>query len=147
MACVNATDGPVLEMGCGNYSTPVLSQMCRGRKMLSVESDAAWMAKFTDLAGPDHQFIAVKDWSEFVLPDFPWDVVFINHEPAARRIVDIGLLMDKAKMLVVHDTESADYYGYESILPKFRYRFDYKRWTPWTTVVSQTMPLDFLGAR
>ena len=147
MACVAATEGPVLEMGCGNYSTPILSEMCRGRRLITVDDDPAWMPKFTDLAHANHQLIAVKNWTELVLPDLAWDVVLIDHAPAEQRRVDIERFMDKASLIVVHDTETPDFYGYNSILPRFRYRHDHKRWTPWTTVVSQTTPLDFLVAR
>jgi hypothetical protein len=142
MACVAATTGPVLELGCGHYSTPILNQMCRHRKVVSVESDAQWMAQFLDLQGENHQFMAT-DWTNLELPDLRWGVVFVDHAPAERRVVDIAQLMNKAELLVVHDTE-APLYGYEAILPTFKYRYDYQRVKPWTTVVSQSTPLDFL---
>lgn len=37
--------------------------------------------------------------------------------------------------MVVHDTEDAGY-GYEPLLSQFKYRYDYKRMKPYTTIVS-----------
>lgn len=36
--------------------------------------------------------------------------------------------------MVVHDTE--DVTVYEPVLSQFKYRYDYKRMKPWTTIVS-----------
>jgi hypothetical protein len=42
---------------------------------------------------------------------------------------------------VVHDTESP-HYRFEDLLQSFRYRYTYKRVTPWTCVVSMFEPFD-----
>lgn len=49
----------------------------------------------------------------------------------------------KCQLLVAHDSEHPDY-GYEPGLAKFKYRYNYTRLLPGTTVVSDTDPLDWL---
>jgi len=140
-ACVARTSGPVLELGCGDYSTPLLHWLCRGRRLVTLESDAAWLARYEDLRSPTHELLHVPDWaSARPIDEGPWDVALIDHAPGARRVPDIRRLMHRATFLVVHDTEDPDY-GYESVLPQFRHRHDDRRVRPWTTVVSMTHPL------
>lgn len=136
-ACVSRTIGPILELGCGDYSTFMLHLLCSGkRRLVSVESNKEWIEKYTDLKSKNHEFHLVQSYDDLKLIDeVLWDVVLIDHAPVERRIIDIQRLKDRAVFMVVHDTESPAY-CYERVLPSFRFRFDYKRLNPWTTVVS-----------
>ena len=140
------TSGPILEMGCGNYSTYVLHEICKltGRRLVTLDEKPDWINKFRFMANGYHEFHLVRDWSSFSLIDnIKWSMVLIDHAPGERRKVDIARLKCNADYLIVHDTEEAGY-KYEPVLNSFKFRFDYKIIRPWTTVISNEHNLDFL---
>lgn len=142
------TNGPVFEMGCGDYSTPMLHAICTAqhRQLLSTDTSKEWLKYFTDMENEYHKFIYVPvyddDWLLNPKPEKwdeignqSWSVVFIDHRPGERRKVDIERFKNTAQIIVVHDTETMGY-GYEPILKSFKYRYDYKRYNIYTTLVS-----------
>ncbi len=143
----NIPDGPILEMGCGYYSTYILHEMCRvtKRTLITLDEKKEYLEKFQSVLENDfHSFHHVEDWASFSLIDeLQWGIVLIDHAPGERRKEDIKRLKDKADFIVVHDTETASY-RYEPILKTFKHRFDWKLVRPWTTVVSNKFNLDFL---
>lgn len=131
-----APSGPVLELGAGYGSTITLHAVCAAarRRLVTVEGQPAWAEQFRSLETADHRILSVNgDWTKIPVED--WAVVFVDHAPAEQRVVDIEQLADRCELMVVHDTEDA-VYGYEPLLSRFRYRYDYQRMRPWTTVVS-----------
>lgn len=68
------------------------------------------------------------------------DVLVVDHSPGERRNTDILRFADKAKFIVVHDTENA-YYNFDRTLPFFKYKYTDMREFPWTTVVSNKCPI------
>ena len=141
-ACVARTKGPVLELGCGWYSTFMLHLLCSPgkRRLVSLEARREWLEKFKDLRTDSHELHRVEDMDRFTLIDeVDWDVALVDHSPGTRRVREIERLKKRARHIVVHDTEDPSY-GYEKILPRFKYRYDYKRLTPWTSVVSDFEP-------
>jgi len=154
MALTNyAGHDTVLELGCGNYSTPILHEMCRvqNRQLISVESDYEWLNKFINYREDWHRFVlanAAKTASRCD-PDCGIDntyfgLVFVDNHPVEQRKSDIEWVRNKADYLVIHDTEPAveHIYGFAEILKTFKYRRDYTLLTPHTTIVSDTNPLD-----
>lgn len=143
---VACTSGPVVEFGCGMYSTITLHEVCKAsaRKLVSLETDHAWYSRFEYLAhdGTHHELLHADSYDAFWpnLHDMSPDVVFIDHGPGERRVVDLSKLRNSRSLIVVHDTECSSY-GYEPLLTQFRYRYDYKRLAPWTTVVSDSRGL------
>ena len=142
MAAVLATKGNVVEMGMGDYSTPLLHEIIKHqrclnskRKLFSFESDAKWLDNFTDLRNDWHTLESVADWNKLVLPK-QISVLFIDHAPANRRIIDIEKYKDIAQIIVVHDTDKPNYYGYEPTLSEFKSCFVYERYRKSTTIVS-----------
>ena len=142
-AVVAATAGDVLEIGAGTFSTPLLHAICAamGRRLVTVDNDAGCIEKFGSLASGTHSLHAVASWTD-ALPLFAssWGVAFVDHAPIERRIVDIEFLSRRCDALVVHDSEDP-VYRYEPTFAKFKYRVDYKRMAPWTTVLSNRMDL------
>lgn len=134
-ACVARTSGDVLELGCGDYSTPMLHLLCKGRKLVSLDQDPAWLARFQDLKNASHEIDLVSDWDRCGLIDGDWDVAFVDHAPPARRAIELRRLRNKARFIVVHDVEDPTYM-LEAALSDFTYRYDYTRVNPWSTVVS-----------
>lgn len=146
VAAVARTTGDVLELGCGNYSTLVLHELCKAlnRRLWTYDSDPAWLDQFMHLASDGHQLFPVdKDHWDSAAIHRPWGCAFVDHAGpdsgrGERRIVEIGRLAKWADAIVVHDTEEAGY-GYEPTLARFTYRMDYKIVRPWTSVVSNRM--------
>lgn len=159
LTAVLNTTGPVLEFGCGDYSTPILNAVCKAqnRPLITTDTDRVWLNLFKDLELKNgqgefsHTFKYIKvfdnDWDTNPKPEM-WDsvgseyprygVVFIDHRPGERRKVDIYRMKDNAEIIVVHDTETKSY-DYESVFGFFKYRYDYIRYSTYTTVLSNTI--------
>ncbi|GEM_PF-1185328 len=140
-AVVN-TDGPVLELGCGDFSTPMLHALCSVKKrfLLSAESNKNWQKLFFDLKREWHKFkyvSSVQDWAN-VGSGINWSVVLVDHAPGEQRIVDIERLRPNTEIFVIHDTEDP-VYGYEPLLSTFKYKYTYKRYNTTTMLVSDVI--------
>lgn len=142
-ACVAHTSGPVLELGCGAYSTPLLHALCVGRPLVTLENDAAWHTRFFHLARGQHTMKLIGGpWEEVGLGG-PYDVALIDHSPPVRRVEEIVRLRGQVRLFVVHDTEHRGY-GYEPVLTSFPHRVEWQGYAPWTSVVSDLDDLSWL---
>ena len=130
---LSKTKGPVLELGAGWYSTPLLYWLCKeqGRGFVSYETDEDWAKNMDGMT----QY--VKRYDD-VPADKEWGMVFIDHAPAERRIVDIKRFRELADYIVVHDTEpeSKTLYEYYKIFPSFPHKKTYDKHKPHTTILS-----------
>jgi hypothetical protein len=138
-ALAKAPEGPVLELGGGWFSTPLLRGWCEatGRLLITAERDEAWRAglsaRFADSDG--HHLLPgapTLDWA-LVLVDSGGDTA-----AGSPRAEAIRLLRDHAAVLVCHDTEPESRYNYpgmEAALAAWPNRRDFVRLTPQTTVV------------
>lgn len=151
LACLRRTTGPILELGSGWFSTPILNAFAVGRLARTVEADPRWFPVVAPVCTHqpatkhDHQIVFVPDYQQAPVDDHLWSVVLIDHEPPARRGVDVARLHGKCQLLIAHDSQH-DAYGYGPAFERFKYRFTFDRLVPWTTVVSDTDPLDWLDA-
>ena len=140
------TVGPILEYGCGFYSTPLLHEIAlvKKRQLLSLDNCWMWLNQFLYLQNDNHTFRYVRDWDRFTKSIRQnWGVIFIDHGPTLRRKEDIRLLKNRAEYMVVHDANVKDY-KYEEVFDLFEHRYDYIFAEPWTTVLSNKHTLDFL---
>ncbi len=158
--CVLATTGPVLELGVGGFSTPMLHHLCiPDRKLVSLDSDSQWFKAMHDYAtsrigGFDpaaHVVELVTNWATCPHLDEAWDVAFIDQDIFARG-PSISRLADHTRLIVIHDTDEmenfpgGDSYGYWKVLPSLRYVWTCKKWRPWTSVASNVVdPVTILG--
>jgi len=149
IACVLRTQHesvhPVLELGCGAYSTPVLHAMCceSGRQLFSYETDAGWLEAFKYYCHPPHSFKLVEDWAAVPVESRRWGVVLVDHAPSQRRRVEVERLRGHARLIVCHDTEHR-LYRFEDVFGQFKYRVEDRRQSPWTSVVSDDDDLGWL---
>jgi len=144
-AVLEVPTGPVVELGCGHFSTPLLHLLCRQRDLYTLESDVTWLRQFEHLARSRHQFWARPEgdwelaWTQLFnqLPD-ELAVVFLDHAPSEARVWALESLRPRTAVFVLHDTEpeAQRVYGFEPYLSTFAYRRDYQRLVPHTTVVS-----------
>jgi len=86
------------------------------------------------------------DWTKIDIYNTHWSIVLIDHKPAKDRRVKALNLKDNADYILLHDAgiEKHSYYGYKFIYPSFKYRYDYAKCHPWTSVLSNLVDLSFL---
>lgn len=140
IAAVKYTNGNVLELGMGDYSTPVLHEVLKntGRMLISVENDREWFHNFKDLS---YQFHALRntDYKDPWLLSIQYSVIFVDNAPAPDRAKALLHFMNSTEIFVVHDTDKMKYYGYEEVFSQFEYRYTYPRYRKSTTLLSNTI--------
>lgn len=123
---------PMLEMGCGDYSTPVLAAIARaqGRRLLVNAADESWANRYRDIAE-----VEIVRWEAWQPPAGFWGLVLLDSEEStAERIRHLPKLHG-AGAVVVHDADSAMTRAHWKACVK---GFDiewYRRQTPWTAVL------------
>lgn len=139
---VQETDGHVIELGTGMFSTPLLHWLTfgTGRKLTSYESYPHYLDFANKFKTDTHEVVFVKDWAKQEFPDY-YSVVFIDHSIPKRahtRGDDALRFKDKADYIVLHDAgpNSHAKYGYDKIYPHFKYRHDWLGYKVATTVLS-----------
>lgn len=148
------TDKPILELGLGWNSTPLLHWITKdlGTKLYSVESDSVWLSRFKQFEDKHHKIFPVfdfMDWSkcEF-LEDIPQNLglVFVDHRPARKRRSSALFFKDRANFIVLHDSELADHpaYKYTPIYKEFRYKYEDTKFKPHTIILSNFIDPDAL---
>ena len=112
MEVLRRTRGPVLELGCGHFSTVLLHQLCAPsrRFLMSVESDPAWIRQFHGTYRADwHMFAHATDWdvalNHPIIQNTEWSVILIDQDPREARAMSVRMFKDKADYLVMHDAE------------------------------------------
>lgn len=148
-AVLDAGPGPILEYGVGFYSTPLLHLFAheQGRELLSLESDAAWADRFGGMRDERHKIIAPPSWeaSEAIVDAAAkdWAVVFIDHGPNERRLVDARRLANRAEYVVMHDWDDG---AYTDIAALFKYNW-VSQLGPKTAVMSNVRGFPGLDSR
>jgi len=144
------SEGPVLELGTGFYSTPYLHWACfqQNRKLVSYDASLLYFELASGCARDFHEVYFVKDWNKINISQH-WGIALVDHEPILQRLVDIQRLANNSDYIVLHDSEeSNDYaYKYSEIYSLFKYRYDYNKRLPHTTVVSNFKDLSELKER
>lgn len=143
------SSGPVLELGMGPFSTPILHWLCLDmkRSLVSYENNLNYFKVNKTFESDFHQVNFIENWDEMNIDDVRWGVVFVDHSPGNRRNVDIKRLANSANYVIIHDSEECydSEYHYSEIYPLFKYRYDYKRQKPYTSVLSNFKDLSFLS--
>lgn len=147
MKLVNMTEGPILELGGGMFSTPLLHWMCREkkRKLVSYDSSEQYFGFMKRFENDYHKVHLVKDWAGIGL-DEDWSVVFIDQSGGASRARSARELANNADYVLLHDTDEAHdyYYQYSKIYKHYKYRWDTKGIYPRSTVLSNFKDLSDL---
>ncbi len=143
MKAVQETNGPILELGCGLYSTNPLHWACwvPKRKLVTYENNPRYYEFLKTYETDFHEVYCIDAWDDIDLSVF-WSVAFIDHEPSPgeprdRRWREIKRLQH-AEYVVVHDAEGRNdhRYGLSKISPLFKYKFTYSGAFPHTAVFS-----------
>jgi hypothetical protein len=145
---LSITKGDVLELGMGIYSTPLLFWECisKERKLVSYDNNEKYFNMVGNNNNRFHESHLISDWNNLDI-EKPWDVVFIDTNPMEVRKELARKVSNHSKFVVLHDTQSRDeiYYHYEEIYPLFKYRFDYTKFIPNTSVLSNFESLEFMN--
>ena len=137
---VQMTTGPILELGGGSYSTPLLHWICQdtNRKLVTYESDKSYFKDFIEQYKTDfHEVYQIDDWSKAPF-DKDWEIVFIDHHPNSERKESAKRFANSANYIVLHDALPRwdVKYRYSQIIPLFKYKYRVDKYYPPSWVVS-----------
>lgn len=143
MKLVSITSGPIIEMGCGMYSTPYLHWACYATKrpLTTCESKPDWMDFINQFANDFHKVINVPDWSLLDLSG-QWSIGFVDHDPDETRINQISR-MPHVEYVVAHDADNRTErkYHYRKAMRFFKYCYTYSGARPNTAIWSNVHDL------
>lgn len=150
VAAVMATDGPVLELGCGCFSTRWLHAVCghQRRLLVSVETSREWMAEYADLECEWHHFCwcakhqdnSPTQFAEVEAVSF-WSVILVDLACYGMRATALRDMADRARYIVVHDAETTSCAAFTAAMAKFAYRWDCSAKGPTTRILSRIAPI------
>lgn len=138
---IQISEGPVLELGAGIFSTPLLHWLCaeKRRTLVTYEDNNDFFEFARQFRSRNHRILSVDDWDKIDI-EKNWGVVLVDHVKE-RRAVDTLILKDCADYIILHDT-NVPKYKYEEIWPHFKYVYHWKFCTPWTSVVSNRKKIE-----
>ena len=152
------TDGVVIELGLGNSSTPFLHNLCDQvkRELYSFDDQSSWILNFRFFERSWHKVYHDPSWKKLYRTEWvDVGVVLVDHQsPLDKNFVEKGFderlralefFADKAKIIVVHDTQS-DWFrlsprGVE-VFNSFKYAVTDKSMIPWTSAFSNFVDLE-----
>lgn len=133
------TSGSILELGTGFNSTPLLHWLCNEtkRKLVSYESSLLFFEFAKRYSNDYHEVYHIEDWDTLDVTGH-WNIIFIDHAPGPRRVVEMSRVANIADYVIVHDTEARSdwHYHYTKGFPSYKYRYDYTAAYPNTSVLS-----------
>lgn len=141
---VQMTQGPVLELGSGPFSTPLLHWLCaeNNRRLVSYDASNTYFRAASRFRSRSHSIRFVEDWDMVNFGTGHWSVALVDHNLERRQIEPIRL-KNNVDYMILHDT-NAKVYGYEKVWPHFKHIHHWKFCSPWTSVVSNFKKLDNL---
>jgi hypothetical protein len=115
-AVAEMCDGPIAECGCGTGSTEFLHEVAERRnvKVISFETDANWLQRFSHLASPNHEFRLVDTWrQELERPEWAghWGLVFVDQEEWPDRVLTVNRVRTTADYIILHDSTAWAVHG------------------------------------
>lgn len=136
---MDKSEGPVLELGMGLFSTPLLHWLCidQKRELVSYDNTREYYEMNKTFESPTHKILYVDndDWASADI-DKHWGMVFIDQHPSLSRGITAIRLANQADYVVLHDSNDEVGHGYTDVFSHFKYRYDWKRQKPYTTVLS-----------
>lgn len=117
---LHLTQGRVSEYGSGDGSTPYLRKYCEAnnRIFFSYDNNMEWTEKCGSTFIPDWERADI--WHTCGL-------AFIDHAPGEDRHLAVKRMMNKADIIICHDSErgGAGDYKFELVFPHFKYHLHY----------------------
>ena len=142
---LKATVGPVVELGAGMYSTPILHALCEaeGRKLVTYENSSEYFDWATAFKSQIHEVCLVDNWDDVDLSTVNWSVAFVDHAPNERRWKEV-IRLTHAEYVICHDSNSQwkRKYNYDKAYPLFKYQKQYRDRHPNTVILSNINPVE-----
>lgn len=138
---LQGSEGPVVEIGSGLFSTPVMHWLCQEskRQLVTYEDHPTYYKWNKTFRSGTHELIFVEDWDKIPLENQHWGVAFIDHNPPQRRKIEAARLANIADYVIVHDTEpemDIETNYIKDVFPLFKYHYQYTKGRPYTSVLS-----------
>lgn len=99
-----------LEFGTGDGSGLIFNKIAAENKNIfiqSYETDSNWLNETASKYGLDnYKFNYINNWDQFLVEENftdNYDLVFVDQTPWEARIKTIDLLINKAKIIILHD--------------------------------------------
>lgn len=134
------TTGGILELGCGNYSTPILSAIAKvqGRKYVAQSSNQEWASRFNGS-------VEVISWDSWTPPrpngpGSKWGMVFMDSdEHTWDRVKRIPALAEVTDTIVLHDADvSMKREAWPQALAAYPDITIFDKYKPWTAVMRKS---------
>lgn len=142
LLALQQTNGDVVELGSGEYSTPLLRRYCQenNRGFYTYDNNEEWASKTSS--------VWIKDWAVHTEWKRKCGVMFIDLAPGDYRWKAMIEAKDLADIVVVHDSEEVGLGDYQlrRAFPHFNYRLNHNRLGPGagTSAVSNKINLHVL---
>ena len=125
--------GNILELGCGDYSTPVLSTIARHRfdNLLVKSSSPEWANRYRHLAD-----IEIVNWDTWSISG-NYGMIFIDSEEHHEgRMTKLLQIKDHARIIVMHDADQAMTDSrWPEIIKSFKSFKMFNTYQPWTVLL------------
>ena len=131
---IEITDGNILELGCGDFSTGLILDVIKGtnRKLVTVENDKEWHDKIKDKYKPskNHKYIFTTNYHETCkkLSEYKFSVIFIDSSPWESRLIALYNLINNGDYIIIHDVDyfvTRNLFTFDSLFKSYKY-FDEK---------------------
>lgn len=121
---------PILECGCGDYSTPLIRTLKGLRRHEIMSADPDWYEQYKDeVSAILHvEFQGVHHWADVEFKDGYGLCLMDSEEYVANRVQRIPQLLDRCDVVIMHDAH---------IQPEAAYSFLYTRYFPATWIGSK----------
>jgi hypothetical protein len=141
LAAIEATRSSVLELGAGWCSTPLLHVVTApARFLLTLDSDADWIARFSELKNDRHMLRPVTSWFNVKAYDEAWDVALVDQAPNEARWHAVESLRKTTKIIVLHDVD--EQWGRPKLDAwAFRYEYVSRLISPHTALLSDSIDI------
>lgn len=112
---------PILELGCGYGSTPILHDFCIKNKikLYTLENNKEWISKIIDEYKENefHIYDNVINWEQDLKKYLIYDysLVFIDQSPWDARTLSLNYFKEKTDYIMIHD---CDYFPKNKIFGK-----------------------------
>lgn len=148
--CLLHTQGDILELGCGHYSTAILSAFSEKRKVISVDTNQEWVEQLQGkYQNPNHKFIHIPQdiWDEETegFTRSNWGLVFVDHVIHSKRGRDLVRFKSVADVIVMHDSDNPEnIYRLDEAKPHFKYIYESQIYHPPTIALSNRKKLSWI---
>jgi hypothetical protein len=103
------TSKSILEFGAGDYSTSQIHNVCKDRKIVTVDDSKVWLDKYSKLETKNHKFVFIENEEElqtfFARDKVNWGLVFVDNGTWKSRILVINRYKNIADYIIVHDCD------------------------------------------